>query len=154
MRKTLARSTGALVALLACGTVAAGLMFSNAAGLRTLESLSLSQTLGPGFGSLLLLAKIKALGSAVASLQVFKLFSGIFVHTNFLSMLWFAMLLWVFGDNVEYAMGSARYTAFFFICGVLTALVDALVTRTERPCGVGSINSSALNDDDQITRWG
>ena len=118
------------VGLIVCGTVAAGLALQSPGVQQSIEAFTLQQALGPGFGPLLLVSKLKALGAALGSLQAFKLFSGIFVHPNFVTMLWCAMLLWVFGDNVEYAMGTVRYAVFFFLCGALTALIDALLTHT------------------------
>jgi membrane associated rhomboid family serine protease len=123
--------TYGLVCLVVCGLIASGLAFASPAVQKSIEGLTLQPALGPAFGTLLLGMKFKALGSALASLKIFTLFSGIFVHPNFLCMLWTAMLLWVFGDNVEYAMGAARFTFFFFLCGVLTAIIDALVTHTD-----------------------
>ena len=32
--------------------------------------------------------------------------------------MWF---LWIFGNNIEQAMGHARYLAFYLICGVLAS---------------------------------
>lgn len=119
------------VGLIVLGTVAAGLALQSVSVQRGIENFTLGQALGPAFSTLLLGAKLKAMGAALASLQAFKLVSGIFVHPNFITMLWCAMLLWVFGDNVEYAMGTARYAAFFFLCGILTALIDALLTHTQ-----------------------
>jgi membrane associated rhomboid family serine protease len=119
-----------LVGLIVCGTVAAGLALTSPGLQRSIEGFTLGQALGAGFGPLLLGAKLKALGAALGSLQAFKLFSGIFAHPNFITMLWCAMLLWVFGDNVEYAMGTVRYAVFFFVCGALTAIIDALLTHT------------------------
>lgn len=35
--------------------------------------------------------------------------------------------LWIFGDNVEEAMGRFRFVIFYMLCGLLAALLHALV---------------------------
>ena len=42
------------------------------------------------------------------------------------------MFLWVFGDNVEDAMGHAKYLAFYLLCGVAAGLLHALMQPTSR----------------------
>ncbi|MFQ5550061.1 MAG: rhomboid family intramembrane serine protease [Gemmatimonadales bacterium] len=63
------------------------------------------------------------LGTGVAGLNVV---SSMFMHGGWfhiLSNMWF---LWVFGDNVEDAMGPARFVAFYVLCGVGAALAQVL----------------------------
>jgi membrane associated rhomboid family serine protease len=60
------------------------------------------------------------------------LISYMFLHTNFLHLASNMLFLWVFGDNVEDAMGHARYLAFYILCGMAAALVYALVLPTSR----------------------
>lgn len=47
------------------------------------------------------------------------LFSSLFLHGGFMHLAGNMMFLWVFGDNVEDAMGHWRFIAFYLICGVL-----------------------------------
>ncbi len=49
-----------------------------------------------------------------------------FLHGNFMHLFGNMLYLWVFGDNVEDAMGHVRFLAFYLICGVLAALAQAL----------------------------
>ena len=46
------------------------------------------------------------------------LFSSLFMHGGWLHLLGNMLFLWVFGDNVENAMGSAKYLLFYLICGL------------------------------------
>jgi membrane associated rhomboid family serine protease len=46
------------------------------------------------------------------------LFSSIFMHGGWLHLGGNMLYLWVFGDNVENAFGSARYLLFYLICGI------------------------------------
>ncbi len=46
-----------------------------------------------------------------------------FVHGGFLHLLSNMLFLWVFGDNVEDAMGHLRFLVFYLLCGVAAALM-------------------------------
>ena len=48
--------------------------------------------------------------------------SGMFLHGGVLHLLGNMVFLWVFADNVEDAMGSARFTLFYLACGAAGAL--------------------------------
>jgi len=50
-----------------------------------------------------------------------------FVHGGFLHLLSNMLFLWVFGDNVEDAMGHWRFLFFYLLCGVGAALVHDFV---------------------------
>jgi membrane associated rhomboid family serine protease len=57
-----------------------------------------------------------------------------FVHANIGHILGNMLFLWVFGDNVEDAMGSARYLGFYIACGVIAALTfSAMVPTGQSP---------------------
>ncbi|MGE3248551.1 MAG: rhomboid family intramembrane serine protease, partial [Beijerinckiaceae bacterium] len=45
-----------------------------------------------------------------------------FLHGGFLHLAGNMMFLWVFGDNVEDAMGSLRFAAFYLLCGAIAGL--------------------------------
>ena len=49
------------------------------------------------------------------------LISYMFLHTDFMHLTSNMLFLWVFGDNVEDAMGHAKYLAFYLLCGVAAA---------------------------------
>ena len=46
------------------------------------------------------------------------IFTSLFMHGGWLHLGGNMLFLWVFGDNVENAMGSAKYLLFYLICGV------------------------------------
>jgi membrane associated rhomboid family serine protease len=54
------------------------------------------------------------------------LLTYMFLHGDPLHLLGNMLFLWVFGDNVEDAMGHARFLAFYLICGVAGALLHAV----------------------------
>ncbi|HEY0919383.1 rhomboid family intramembrane serine protease [Devosia sp.] len=45
-----------------------------------------------------------------------------FLHADWLHLLTNMLFLWIFGDNIEDAMGHARFLLFYFACAVLAAL--------------------------------
>jgi len=51
------------------------------------------------------------------------LFTYQFLHGNWDHLLGNLLFLWIFGDNVEDAMGHKRFLAFYLLCGVLAAAV-------------------------------
>ncbi len=48
--------------------------------------------------------------------------SYLFLHANIFHLLGNMIFLWVFGDDVEEAMGSLRFAGFYFGCGAVAAL--------------------------------
>ena len=50
-----------------------------------------------------------------------------FLHGNFMHLIGNMLFLWVFGDNVEDAMGHGRYLAFYIICAIVSGLAYALL---------------------------
>ena len=50
-----------------------------------------------------------------------------FLHDDVLHLLSNMLFLWVFGDNVEDAMGHLKFLAFYLLCGVAGGLAHAFV---------------------------
>ncbi|WP_163294898.1 rhomboid family intramembrane serine protease, partial [Enterobacter hormaechei] len=44
-----------------------------------------------------------------------------FMHGGWMHLIGNMLFLWVFADNVEDAMGHARFLAFYLICGLFAA---------------------------------
>lgn len=62
------------------------------------------------------------------------LLTGMFLHGSALHLLGNMLFLWVFGDNVEDAMGSFRYLLFYIACGIAGALAFGfMLPATEGP---------------------
>lgn len=55
------------------------------------------------------------------------LLTTLFLHGDLPHLVGNMLFLWVFGDNVEDAMGHLRFLAFYLLCGILAALAHALV---------------------------
>ena len=56
------------------------------------------------------------------------IFTSMFLHGGWLHILGNMLFLWVFGDNVEDAMGRLRYLAFYLIVGATAALVQMFMS--------------------------
>jgi membrane associated rhomboid family serine protease len=57
----------------------------------------------------------------------FTLVSYMFLHGSWIHLIGNMLFLWVFGDNVEDAMGHARFIMFYLMCGVFAAVVHTLM---------------------------
>ncbi len=86
------------------------------------------QSLGPEDGSraifglgmipaVLLDTRALAPGLAIVSPEM-TLLTAMFLHAGWLHLLGNMLYLWIFGDNIEDAMGHARFIAFYLLCGL------------------------------------
>ncbi|MDH7798067.1 MULTISPECIES: rhomboid family intramembrane serine protease [unclassified Beijerinckia] len=66
------------------------------------------------------------------------LLTSMFVHGGFLHLTGNMLFLWVFGDNVEDAMGSLRFTAFYLLSGVAGALLYAALEQQSQAPLIGA----------------
>lgn len=57
-------------------------------------------------------------------------FTYAFVHADMWHLAGNLLFLWVFGDNVEDALGHARYLAFYLLCAAAGGLLHALMMPT------------------------
>jgi rhomboid family protein len=55
------------------------------------------------------------------------LFFSMFLHGGWFHIIGNMWFLWVFGDNVEDVLGHGRYLLFYFYCGFVAALGQAIV---------------------------
>lgn len=55
------------------------------------------------------------------------LFTSLFLHGGLMHLAGNMLFLWIFGDNVEDAMGHTRFLAFYLICGLLSLFTHAMV---------------------------
>jgi membrane associated rhomboid family serine protease len=75
-------------------------------------------------------------GSVVAPVvpERLTLLTYMFFHGDILHLLGNMLFLWVFGDNVEDAMGHIRYLLFYIACGVFAGLMHSwIVPDSESP---------------------
>ena len=55
------------------------------------------------------------------------IFTSMFLHGGFWHLFGNMIFLWIFGDNVEDAMGHWRFALFYLLCGALAGLTHAAV---------------------------
>ena len=63
---------------------------------------------------------------AVAVPEGLTLLSYMFLHGDPLHLAGNMLFLWVFGDNVEDAMGHLKFIAFYLLCGIIAGVVHAV----------------------------
>ncbi len=66
-----------------------------------------------------------------------------FLHGGFMHLAGNMLFLWVFGDNIEDAMGHRRFMAFFLVGGAVAGLAQALVEPGSRVPIVGASGAIA-----------
>lgn len=56
--------------------------------------------------------------------------TNLFLHGNWMHILFNLWFMWIFGDNVEDRMGRWRFLAFYLICGLLATLIQWYASPT------------------------
>lgn len=77
-------------------------------------------------------------GEALPVSERATLLSYQFLHGDALHLLSNMLFLWVFGDNVEDALGHARFLAFYLLCGVAAGLAHAAVMPESADALIGA----------------
>lgn len=54
------------------------------------------------------------------------LFTSMFLHGGWMHLIGNLLYLWIFGNNIEDAMGHVRFIVFYLLCGVLAGVAHAL----------------------------
>ena len=75
--------------------------------------------------------------------ELIGLVTSIFLHGGWLHLGGNMLFLWVFGDNVEDAMGHARYLLFYVLCGLVAGLAQVLIDVDSRIPLVGASGAIA-----------
>jgi len=57
---------------------------------------------------------------------LFSLATSMFLHGGFMHLIGNMLYLWIFGNNIEDAMGHGRFIVFYFLCGVIAAMSHAI----------------------------
>jgi membrane associated rhomboid family serine protease len=66
------------------------------------------------------------------------LVTSMFLHGGWMHLIGNMLYLWIFGNNVEDAMGHARFIIFYLVCGVAAALGHALTAPSSAIPMVGA----------------
>jgi membrane associated rhomboid family serine protease len=76
--------------------------------------------IGPGLGKEVAVSPLLLPGR-------FTLVTYMFLHGGWVHLLGNMLFLWVFGDNVEDAMGHSRFLMFYLMCGIFAAVAHTLI---------------------------
>ena len=64
----------------------------------------------------------------------FTLITYMFIHGSWIHLLGNMLFLWVFGDNIEDAMGHLRFIMFYLMCGIFAAVLHSwMMPNSELP---------------------
>ena len=66
------------------------------------------------------------------------LLTSMFLHGDLAHLASNMLFLWVFGDNVEDAIGHRRFAAFYVLCGLIAAFAHAIVDPTSQIPTIGA----------------
>ncbi|MEI9991042.1 MAG: rhomboid family intramembrane serine protease [Rhizomicrobium sp.] len=64
--------------------------------------------------------------------------TSMFLHAGFLHIGGNMLYLWIFGNNIEDAMGHAKFTVFYVVCGAVAALTLAAIDPNSHTPVVGA----------------
>ena len=54
------------------------------------------------------------------------MFTSMFMHGGWMHLIGNGLYLWIFGNNIEDAMGHWRFVGFYFLCGIAAVFAQAL----------------------------
>lgn len=75
--------------------------------------------------------------------EAFTVFTSMFMHGGFGHLASNLLFLWIFGDNVEDAVGHFRYVLFYLASGVCAAAAQVLIDPTSPAAMVGASGAIA-----------
>ena len=64
--------------------------------------------------------------------QVSHVLTSMFLHGGWMHILGNMWFMWIFGNNVEDAMGRFRFVVFYLLTGATAALTQVFLTRPRR----------------------
>jgi membrane associated rhomboid family serine protease len=71
------------------------------------------------------------------------LFTATFIHAGWLHLIFNMLFLWIFGDNVEDAMGHLPYLVFYVLVGIIASLAQVASSPSSTVPGVGASGAIA-----------
>jgi membrane associated rhomboid family serine protease len=77
------------------------------------------------------------------SMSLWTVVTAMFLHAGFLHLAGNLLFLWIFGDNVEDALGHARYLVFYFASGAGATLIQAVLSSTSEVPNLGASGAIA-----------
>lgn len=71
------------------------------------------------------------------------LFTSMFLHGGIAHILGNMLYLWIFGDNVEGAMGHLKFLVFYLLCGAIAALAQVAISTNSTTPIIGASGAIA-----------
>lgn len=75
--------------------------------------------------------------------KIIPLFTGLFIHADYLHIIGNMLFLFVFGDNIEDHIGHFRYLVFYLLCGIIASLTHAYVFKSSTLVVIGASGAIA-----------
>src|SRR5579872_5061625 len=69
--------------------------------------------------------------------------TSMFLHGGWMHIIGNMWFLWIFGDNVEDALGHAKYLVFYLLCGIAAGLAQTLLSVGSRVPMIGASGAIA-----------
>jgi membrane associated rhomboid family serine protease len=77
------------------------------------------------------------------SSEFFTLFTAIFLHGSWLHLIGNMLYLWIFGDNIEDRLGSARYILFYLTGGLVATAAQVMIDPSSTVPNIGASGAIA-----------
>jgi len=74
--------------------------------------------------------------------RFYTLFTSMFLHGNYFHLFGNMIYLYIFGDNVEDALGSGRYLIFYLSCGIIASITHILSLTNPKEYFIPTIGAS------------
>nr|MDO8044801.1 rhomboid family intramembrane serine protease [Candidatus Baldrarchaeota archaeon] len=74
--------------------------------------------------------------------RFYTLFTSMFLHGNFFHLFGNMIYLYIFGDNVEDALGTGRYLIFYLSCGIIASITHILSLTNPKEYFIPTIGAS------------
>ncbi|MFO1168050.1 MAG: rhomboid family intramembrane serine protease [Rhodoblastus sp.] len=75
--------------------------------------------------------------------RFYPLFTYMFLHGGWAHLIGNMLFLWIFGDDIEDALGHGRFVAFYLLCGAFGALLYCVFTKHPQAPLVGASGAIA-----------
>ena len=102
--------------------------------------------LGPGIDQFFMdwgLVPLRITNMAKYPTAVLTIFTSMFLHSGWMHIIGNMLYLWIFGDNVEDALGSVMYLIFYLAAGTIAGLAQVAVSPSSPIPGIGASGAVA-----------
>jgi membrane associated rhomboid family serine protease len=89
------------------------------------------------------ISHFRSLAEGVRLSPPLTLFAAMFIHGGFLHLAGNMLFLWVFGNNIEDALGPLRFILFYFLCGLGATFVQVAMSPNSRVPMIGASGAIA-----------